>query len=219
MFDIYDHRIKYAPELNGGANTSYCSVGEHIITFFIDQYPRRKKAEEKIVDLLINLRYYYDTWNRAKLFALNCELVHLPQNSNINRLKERSKHHETNSSDDDTYGDPKVFEQPHGYMLDSDVNENDLYTQEFFLHAYSLLSKDRENFLEADEGQTYIRTKHQDRCSRKIFPLIKGPCGDQQKWNLKIRRLIKKIPNREGREDDYLDLDLIIDMMLLEYKN
>ena len=79
LFDIYDHRIRYAPELNGGANTTYCTLSEHIITFFIDQYPKRKKAEEKIVDLLINLRYYYDIWNRAKLFAWNCELIQLPQ--------------------------------------------------------------------------------------------------------------------------------------------
>jgi len=97
------------------------------------------------------------------------------------------------------------------------VNENDLYTQEFFLHIFSLLSKDRENFLESSEGQTYIRHKHQDRSARKIFPLIRGS-ADYQKWTLKIRRLIKKIPNREGKDDDYLDLDVILDMMITEYK-
>jgi hypothetical protein len=36
---------------------------------------KRLKAEEKIVDLLINLRYYYDFWQRAKMFAWNLELI------------------------------------------------------------------------------------------------------------------------------------------------
>lgn len=52
----------------------------------------------------------------------------------------QKQHQDTNSSDDDEYGDPKLFEQPHGHMKDCDVNDNDIYTQEFFLHAYSLFS-------------------------------------------------------------------------------
>lgn len=69
LFDLYDHRIKYAPELNGAANTSYCALNEHLIMFFVEKYDKRHKAEEKIVDVLINLRYWYDQWPRAKLFA------------------------------------------------------------------------------------------------------------------------------------------------------
>jgi len=42
LFNVYDHRIKYAAELNGGVNTSYCSLAEHILIFIIDHYPRRK---------------------------------------------------------------------------------------------------------------------------------------------------------------------------------
>ena len=26
IFDVYDHRISFAPELNGSVNTSYCSM-------------------------------------------------------------------------------------------------------------------------------------------------------------------------------------------------
>jgi hypothetical protein len=36
LFDIYDHRIKNAPELNGAANTNYCCLNEHLLMFFVD---------------------------------------------------------------------------------------------------------------------------------------------------------------------------------------
>jgi len=62
IFDVYDHRIKNAPELNGSVNSSYCTLSEHILMFYVDKYRRRQKAEERIVELLINLRYYYDHW-------------------------------------------------------------------------------------------------------------------------------------------------------------
>jgi len=38
LFDIYNHRILNAPELNGAANTSYCPLNEHLLIFFIDKY-------------------------------------------------------------------------------------------------------------------------------------------------------------------------------------
>jgi hypothetical protein len=44
-------------------------------------------AEAKIVDLIINLRYYYDFWQRAKIFAMNLELVYLPTDENLAMYK------------------------------------------------------------------------------------------------------------------------------------
>jgi hypothetical protein len=67
---------------------------------------------------------------------------------------------------------------------------------------------------------TYVRVKHHDKVASKIMPLIKGPCGDLQKWNLKIRRMVKRMPSKQtGAEGDYLDLDIILGMMTDEYKN
>jgi len=37
--------------------------------YFIDVLGSRDLAEEKIVEMLINLRFFYDQWTRAKLFA------------------------------------------------------------------------------------------------------------------------------------------------------
>jgi hypothetical protein len=67
---------------------------------------------------------------------------------------------------------------------------------------------------------TYVRVKHHDKVSNKIMPMIKGPCGDLQKWNLKVRRMVKRLKSKQtGQEGDYLDLDIILAMMMDEYKN
>jgi hypothetical protein len=108
LFDVYDHRVKHAPELNGSVNTAYCSLTEHLPMFFLEKYRKRPKAEERLVDLLINLRYYYDSWERAKIFARNLELVYLPTDSNLAGFKKLEA--EDDGELNDEYGDPKTFE-------------------------------------------------------------------------------------------------------------
>jgi hypothetical protein len=78
IFDIYDHRIRNAPEINGSCNTNYCTLNEHLLIFFVDKKRSRQKAEEKIVDILINIRYYQDTWPRAKMFLQNMQMSNFP---------------------------------------------------------------------------------------------------------------------------------------------
>ena len=113
----------------------------------------------------------------------------------------------------------KHFTQPHAYLKDTEVSTNDIYCQEFFLHAYSLLANDRKNFKESKEGMTYVRVKHHDKVCNKIIPLIKGPCGDLQKWILRLRNYQKRIKDKKtGSENDYLDLDFIIGEMIDKFK-
>ena len=65
---------------------------------------------------------------------------------------------------------------------------------------------------------TYVRFKHHEIVMPKILKLIRGGMADVQKWNLKIRRLIKRIKNKNGSEADYLDLDEIITNLMSLYK-
>lgn len=111
-----------------------------------------------------------------------------------------------------------MFEQPHAYLKDSETSDHDIFAQEFFLHAYSLLSLDREQFLESKEGMTYFRAKHHEKIATKIIPLIKGGTADLQKWHVSIRRIIKRIKRGET-EIEYLDLDLVVAMMLQAFKD
>lgn len=59
IFSLYDHRIQNAHEINGSANMSYVALNEYLLIFFMDLYRERKKVECKLVELFINLRYYY----------------------------------------------------------------------------------------------------------------------------------------------------------------
>lgn len=78
----------------------------------------------------------------------------------------------------DEYGDDRFFDQPHAYLKDEEATDNDVYTQEFFLHAYSLLCGDRTSFNESTEGATFVRSRHHDSVAKRIIPMIRGPCGD-----------------------------------------
>ena len=67
---------------------------------------------------------------------------------------------------------------------------------------------------------TYVKFKHHEKVAPKILHLIRGPCGDLQKWNLKIRRMVRRMKAKQtGAEGDYLDLDIILGMMMDEFKN
>jgi hypothetical protein len=86
--------------------------------FFIDKCKIRQKAEEKIVDLLINLRYYYDFWQRAKIFAWNLELVEMTLSDNMLKFKQKDQEEKGDVSENDEFGDLKAFDQPHAYIKD-----------------------------------------------------------------------------------------------------
>lgn len=75
LFDIYESRIRHTAELSGSANTNYCSLNEFILIYFVEKLRIRQKAEQEILSLIINLFYYYDIWERARLMVFNLQLV------------------------------------------------------------------------------------------------------------------------------------------------
>ena len=60
LFDVYDHRIENAHEINGLTNNQYCALNEYLLVYLIDVYKTREEAERMLVTILINLRYFYD---------------------------------------------------------------------------------------------------------------------------------------------------------------
>ena len=69
IYDIYDHRIKHAPEINGAINSTYMSLEEHLIVFMLEKYKIRKDTEKALIEFLACLKYYCENWQRAKLYA------------------------------------------------------------------------------------------------------------------------------------------------------
>jgi hypothetical protein len=81
---------------------------------------------------------------------------------------------------------------------DVSIPAMDIYLQEFFMYAYSFITKDRKGFLESTEGRTYIRTQVETRHTKKIFDLLYGDLPkDLDGWQKKIKQNIKKIKVNE----------------------
>ena len=60
LYDVYDHRVEHAAEVNGLANNQYCALNEYVLVYMIEVYKTRKEAEHMLVELFVNLRYFYD---------------------------------------------------------------------------------------------------------------------------------------------------------------
>ena len=58
IFEIYDHRIENAPEINGAINNTYMSMEEHLICFFALKYRTRHQIERRIIEFLASLKYF-----------------------------------------------------------------------------------------------------------------------------------------------------------------
>jgi len=69
IWQIYDHRITHAPEINGTINTSYVTLNEHLLIFMLDRYKNRSDTEKGLVEFLASLKYYVEKWQRAKFYA------------------------------------------------------------------------------------------------------------------------------------------------------
>ena len=71
LFDIYNSRIRHTAELSGSANTNYCSLNEFILIYFMEKLRTRDKAEYEILTMLVNLYYYFEIWERARMMVFN----------------------------------------------------------------------------------------------------------------------------------------------------
>lgn len=69
MYDIYEERIKHAPEIYGAINTNYLSLDEYVLVYHLKQHKLRRPAEIKMIEFIASLKYYVKIWPRAKTFA------------------------------------------------------------------------------------------------------------------------------------------------------
>lgn len=69
LFEIYDHRIKHAEEIDGGVNNTYMSFDEHLLIVLFEKNQARPATEKALVDFLSSLKYYANEWQRAKIYA------------------------------------------------------------------------------------------------------------------------------------------------------
>jgi hypothetical protein len=175
-------------------------MDEHVVLYFLEKYKSRKKMEDNLIEFLATLKYYSETWERAKIYAqitgfkqTNDTYLHVPDRTGTGaRLND-------------------------GEMDECDVPYIDMYLQEFILHGYSLIKKEAKNFTESSEGFTYLRQQTEDRISSKLLTFV--PAEDMNKWGNKIRRNVKKIKATplDDYDTDYVDIDVLLRLYIEEF--
>ena len=46
------------------------SLDEHLLVYFLEKNFTRAKMENALIEFLATLKYYSETWDRAKMYAL-----------------------------------------------------------------------------------------------------------------------------------------------------
>eukprot|EP00347_Sterkiella_histriomuscorum_P013232 403365504 len=199
IFEIYDHRLANASEVNGVINTSYLSFEEYILIFFLDKYKLRRLSELKLIETLTSLKYYLDIWPRAKCFA---QLLNIVRPAKVQ-----------------TQASQKKSQQQNLILQELSMPNIDIYYQEFFLYAYSVMQQDKEHFLESKDGVTYMKTSHEEHASQVLLSWFNEQ--ETRKWFHKVRRNVKKIKTSQldDFETDYIDIDVLLNMYCEEYKS
>ena len=140
IFEIYDHRIQHAPEVQGMLNTNYMTMDEHMAVYFLEKTRTRTKLEPALIEFLAALKYYANTWERASTYA---------------QMAGFKQHNTTFLHVADRTGTGMRLND--GELDEVDVPYIDMYLIEFALHAYTLIRKEQKSFVESQEGYTYLR--------------------------------------------------------------
>ncbi len=126
IWEIYDHRIQHAPEINGALNTSYMTLDEHLLVFMLDKHKSRVATERAVVEFLASLKYYVDSWQRAKVYA---QLLGVITNNETFFDQRRS-----------VTSDKKLpVRLNNGLQDELELSSNDIYLQEFYLYAFNMI--------------------------------------------------------------------------------
>lgn len=147
IYEIYDNRIWFTPEIAGAVNTTYMGMDEHLIVFFTLRYKVRPVIEKRIIEFLASLKYFMDSWHRAKQYA---QLAGFLQTDEAYGSVRKSGA----SSEVNRVGIPMKLNE--GRLDELELPQNDIFILEFFLHAYSMVKDKGGNFQESVEGFTYM---------------------------------------------------------------
>ena len=148
---------------------------------------------------MASLKYYAEIWLRAKLFA---QIVGFYQTDDEFFNKRHSGTSENRFP-------AKINE---GRLDETEYTPfNDIYSQEFFLHCYSLVSRERSLYVESKEGHTYIRAQLEDKISTRAMGAF-ITTQEHAKWTHKIRKITKKMKQdpKDDYDTDFVDIDVII---------
>lgn len=133
IYEILDHRLRNAEEIDGGVNNTFMSFDEHLIVFMMQRHGTRVQTELQLVDFLSSLKYYAEQWQRAKVFT---QILGFYQSDDSFMPVRKSGNSETRLP-------PRMND---GVIDELEETYFDIYQQEFYLHCYSLITKNHKHF-------------------------------------------------------------------------
>jgi hypothetical protein len=78
-------------------------------------------------------------------------------------------------------------------LEDIEIPACDIYTQEFFFYAYSMLTKDRRAIQESSEGYTYIKRQREQSYSKLVLKYLhhdENCKKDIEKFSKKVQDMV-----------------------------
>ena len=186
------------------------SLDEHLIVYMIHKFDpavvakatrglngTRDEVQNQLLEFLLNLKYYSTRWLRAKQYA---QMLGFLAKMDAVSVASGVVDHD---------------------LDDVEIPGTDIYLQEFFMYAYSFITKDRKHFFESTEGKTYIKQQSEARQSKKVHDLIYGDLAkDIEYWQKRITANLHKIKVNEldDAETEFIELDLVLDFYLEDYR-
>jgi len=166
LYEIYNERILYTPEINGSVNSNYLSLEEFLILFFMKKHKLRRLAEVKLIEFISSLKYYTKIWPRAKVFA------------KLTGMLQYSEPIDTDASSHSW----DIFMQEFYYFAYSCFNiQNSKRPAEVNSTDYT-----------ENDGITYIKCEVEEELTPKILFWLGE--NDIKKWYHKMRRHVKRLP-------------------------
>lgn len=173
----------------------------------------RDDVQLKVIEFIYSLKYYSTRWQRANMYSELVGFIQPADKPDDSELPPR------------THAPSESLLQ-HGiddHQLDDlEIPKNDIYSQEFFLYAYSMLTKDPKNFVESEEGSTYLRAQIEERMQQKIFGFLyelKEAKMKAWKETLLNKRKGIQLSKGEDHETAFYDFDMIMGNYMEEFRS
>ena len=94
----------------------------------------------------------------------------------------------------------------------------DIYLQEFFMHAFAILFRHKDDLFDSKDGITYLMYEHEENATQTLITWFGEE--DNRKWFNRVRKSMKriKINPTDEQETELIDFDILLEMYVEEFQ-
>lgn len=145
------------------------------------------------MEFLFSLKYYSTRWRRAYTYAELVGFLHsaesYKQYVEINQSMFKGQNIYTKINE-------TILKAASGVndfnIKDVEIPLNDIYLQDFFFYCFSFYAKESKQFVDSDEGFTYVKLRAEIMHSRNILNTLHGDTGSGMKYPESWQSAIKE---------------------------